>query len=540
MSNPPNIASDPQGWFRYFDRDGSGQLDAREVAEGLTLSFPSLSLTDSRNLVDALWPLFDHDGSGSISLHEFMQPNGLADTILAQVPSGLAPQQAQQTSNVPIPSAPPTVFVTATATATATAIPAQQSQPTVQGYAVTAPYYQGAPPPRPHPHSHSHPPPHHMHPPPFQHHPPPPPYYIPPHAPRPFQHPPAHAPPRPPGGPFPPRGFPSPAVTAVPYQTPSQMPPPTVSGRRKALLVGINYFGTSCELRGCINDTRNLQRLLIDVYGWSADRFVVLTDDNPDPSRRPTRANIISALRWLASDARRGDVLFFSFSGHGSQQPDPTGMEEDGMNEVLLPVDSRTAGFIVDDELASILVHPLPEGVRLTCIFDSCHSGSCMDLSYEWKPRMRSWREQTNPYQVACDVQLFSGCTDDGTSCDVKNGLSPAGGALTTAFCASLRANPCPTYIQLIDALQRHMRQNGYSQVPQLSSSQQFAIDRPFLFDDIVPNSNRTLGRIVRRRFPPGQPLNNTRLQGLFGSDTLGTVAAVGAGLLLADILFSS
>lgn len=32
-----------------------------------------------------------------------------------------------------------------------------------------------------------------------------------------------------------------------------------------------------------------------------------------------------------------GDSLFFHFSGHGSQQPDPLGIEEDGMNEVILP-----------------------------------------------------------------------------------------------------------------------------------------------------------------------------------------------------------
>ena len=32
-----------------------------------------------------------------------------------------------------------------------------------------------------------------------------------------------------------------------------------------------------------------------------------------------------------------GDALFFHFSGHGSQQPDPNGIEEDGMNEVIMP-----------------------------------------------------------------------------------------------------------------------------------------------------------------------------------------------------------
>lgn len=34
------------------------------------------------------------------------------------------------------------------------------------------------------------------------------------------------------------------------------------SGRRKALLIGINYYGTSNELRGCINDVHNMRQFL--------------------------------------------------------------------------------------------------------------------------------------------------------------------------------------------------------------------------------------------------------------------------------------
>lgn len=35
------------------------------------------------------------------------------------------------------------------------------------------------------------------------------------------------------------------------------------SGKRKALLIGINYVGSSAALRGCHNDARNVQRFLI-------------------------------------------------------------------------------------------------------------------------------------------------------------------------------------------------------------------------------------------------------------------------------------
>ncbi len=49
---------------------------------------------------------------------------------------------------------------------------------------------------------------------------------------------------------------------------------------------------------------------------------------------------------------------------------------------MIYPVDFRNAGHIVDDEMHRIMVQTLRPGVRLTAIFDSCHSGSALDLPY--------------------------------------------------------------------------------------------------------------------------------------------------------------
>jgi hypothetical protein len=35
------------------------------------------------------------------------------------------------------------------------------------------------------------------------------------------------------------------------------------NGRKKALLIGINYFGQNGELRGCINDVQNIKKFLV-------------------------------------------------------------------------------------------------------------------------------------------------------------------------------------------------------------------------------------------------------------------------------------
>lgn len=83
------------------------------------------------------------------------------------------------------------------------------------------------------------------------------------------------------------------------------------TGKRKALLIGINYFGQQGQLRGCINDVHNVQKFLMERYNYRADDMVVLTDDSKNPRQIPTRANIIQAMQWLVRDARPNDALFF-------------------------------------------------------------------------------------------------------------------------------------------------------------------------------------------------------------------------------------
>jgi len=38
-----------------------------------------------RETLDAVWPLFDHDGSGEIDFQEFTTPNGLGETLALSV-----------------------------------------------------------------------------------------------------------------------------------------------------------------------------------------------------------------------------------------------------------------------------------------------------------------------------------------------------------------------------------------------------------------------------------------------------------------------
>lgn len=87
------------------------------------------------------------------------------------------------------------------------------------------------------------------------------------------------------------------------------------TGRRKALLIGINYFGQRGQLRGCINDVRNMTAYLVEHFGYKREDMVILTDDQQNPMSQPTKQNILRAMHWLVKDARPNDSLFFHYSG---------------------------------------------------------------------------------------------------------------------------------------------------------------------------------------------------------------------------------
>eukprot|EP00672_Neobodo_designis_P013882 CAMPEP_0174856780 /NCGR_PEP_ID=MMETSP1114-20130205/36215_1 /TAXON_ID=312471 /ORGANISM="Neobodo designis, Strain CCAP 1951/1" /LENGTH=370 /DNA_ID=CAMNT_0016091585 /DNA_START=54 /DNA_END=1166 /DNA_ORIENTATION=- len=160
---------------------------------------------------------------------------------------------------------------------------------------------------------------------------------------------------------------------------------PNPSGRTRAVLIGINYYGQKGELSGCVNDVRQMKNFLVSQgFRDTPDCMQILTDDKSLQNAAPTAGNIIAALQWLVKDAQPGDSLFLHYSGHGGQLPDDNGDEEDGYDETLVPVDYATAGQIRDDTIFKIIVAPLRENVRLTCVMDCCHSGTILDLPYEF------------------------------------------------------------------------------------------------------------------------------------------------------------
>ncbi|CAL4894225.1 unnamed protein product [Urochloa decumbens] len=150
-------------------------------------------------------------------------------------------------------------------------------------------------------------------------------------------------------------------------------------GRKRAVLVGINYVGREDELKGCLNDVSRMRRCLVERFGFEQSGIRVLADADPS-TPPPTGANILRELERLVGDARPGDTLFFHYSGHGMQLPAETGQDDDtGYDECIVPCD----GNLIKDQDFKELVAKVPDGCLFTIVSDSCHSGGLIDKAKE-------------------------------------------------------------------------------------------------------------------------------------------------------------
>ncbi|XP_028067827.1 metacaspase-1-like isoform X1 [Camellia sinensis] len=277
--------------------------------------------------------------------------------------------------------------------------------------------------------------------------------------------------PPPPSSEFPPPSeLPSPPPPPSPYNHTPPGPPPSAHGRKKAVICGISYKYSRHELKGCINDAKCMKFLLINKFQFPEASVLMLTEEETDPYRIPTKQNMRMALYWLVQGCQPGDSLLFHYSGHGSRQRNISGDEVDGYDETLCPLDFETQGMIVDDEINATIVRPLPYGVKLHAIIDACHSGTVLDLpflcrmnrmgQYVWedhRPQSGVWKG-TNGGEVIS----FSGCDDDQTSADTA-ALSKitSTGAMTFCFIQAIERGHATTYGSVLNSMRTAIRSVG-------------------------------------------------------------------------------
>jgi hypothetical protein len=275
---------------------------------------------------------------------------------------------------------------------------------------------------------------------------------------------------------------------------------------KKALLIGVNrYKIPGADLRGCVNDVKNLQAVLTQMYGFASKDIAVLTDF------AATTKAMQAAASKLVSDARKGDVLLLHYSGHGSNVPDASGDEADRRDEILCPTDLDWKKPFLDDWLRKTL-NRLRAGVSLTVIMDCCHSGSntrvflppdapriprylpspwdliAAESGRKLRGRVQGSLRESSPAKrrkkdivdVAIPELLITGCRDTQTSADAYLG-GTYNGALTYSLVETLKdAGGTISYRQLHERTIKRLKQGAFDQVPQLEG-RAAKFDRPFL-----------------------------------------------------------
>jgi hypothetical protein len=158
----------------------------------------------------------------------------------------------------------------------------------------------------------------------------------------------------------------------------------SLCARNSALLVGVGNYNTAATGWPVIHGNNDVELLLPRL---SADCFDVRTLVDSEA----TKANIMSALRSIASGASSGDVVYIHFSGHGQQVQDMNRDEDDDFDESFVCYDAcfsaqysvgagkyRGQNHLIDDELFPVfnqIKRKIGAGGELIVVFDSCYSG---------------------------------------------------------------------------------------------------------------------------------------------------------------------
>jgi hypothetical protein len=106
---------------------------------------------------------------------------------------------------------------------------------------------------------------------------------------------------------------------------------------------------------------------------------------------------------------------------------------------------------IIDDDLKSLIQSNLKEKVTLFALFDSCFSGSVLDLRYQYLDSLNynNFTENNKVLETKGNVLMISGCSDYQTSSDT-NINNKSTGAMTWTLLETLKQNPNCSWRDLV------------------------------------------------------------------------------------------
>jgi hypothetical protein len=164
---------------------------------------------------------------------------------------------------------------------------------------------------------------------------------------------------------------------------------PDAHAKFRALLVGMDYHGSDTSiprLGGAVNDVTDMYDLMTGTLGIDPSNIKTLIE------KEATRDAVLKTFQeWLIQGTEPGDIVFFQYSGHGVQVPDPFGTQSLDpfkkstskyiqLAEAFVPYDTDVdvknkivRQLIYDTELYDLLKQL--SGRKVSLFLDCCHSG---------------------------------------------------------------------------------------------------------------------------------------------------------------------
>jgi hypothetical protein len=156
------------------------------------------------------------------------------------------------------------------------------------------------------------------------------------------------------------------------------------------------------------------------------------------------------------------------------------------MDEMIVPLGftNNLNSFIIDDELRNLVDLRLKNGVKLFMLFDSCFSGTILDLKYHYLDSDKYDNVTVNPKvsETKGQIVTLSGCKDSQYSADTVvdygNKKNMYSGAMTYSFLKTIQdLGVNISFRTLLQNMRKILKEDGYEQIPQLLSGQQLNMD---------------------------------------------------------------
>jgi hypothetical protein len=247
---------------------------------------------------------------------------------------------------------------------------------------------------------------------------------------------------------------------------------------KQALVIAIDYRGSSVELSGCEVDGGRMTNFFKDQgYGVT---ILSATAASNGTGQAPTKQNITNAIKALAAAPGLVSAAIF-YAGHGTQIRCKDGSETDGLDECLVCQSPKgasvTPGYgdlFVDNDLLTLLRSSFSAlDVDVFLMFDACHSGSMCDLAH-YLGRDGKWTIDPRGFKFGpsdkCKFLCFSGAADSECALEAGSG----GGLMTNKFLACVKKGDLS-----LGAFCREFSTMGM-QTPHISAGSQVSMDAKF------------------------------------------------------------